>query len=431
MCLLFRSLRRVSVRSGSVFSRCRGTSKERILWRDGARMSGSACLWGLLCFCLALVPQVRVVQAWSGGSVVGGAFQDGERSYRQSSVAQSLQNSDRRGILLPEDAHSSRRSGLRATLAEHAAPLANPDSTVFLEPDDWRIRIRAAAVARGDQVLLGDIGEPLGQMSTDRWRALASQPLWPAPAEEGKPLQISRSRLSLALRQTLGKDVSGRCILPPSLVIQRGGLLFTEEALRDYVVRSLAPHLAAMPGQAELTDFRLPEYIFLSHSQQRVQLEVGKLAPGRVTLRFAVQEADGTVLRRVSGLASLVLWVTLPAAARPLNKGEHLNPEAVTFIRFNASQLRGVPWDGQGGPWQATRSLTTGEPILQSDLASQLMVRRGDVVKLIFKRGNVHMETHAEALGDGEPGGTVAVRNLQTKKQVYGIVRDGNTVIIR
>ena len=244
-------------------------------------------------------------------------------------------------------------------------------------------------------------------------------------------MQISRSRLSLALRQVLGKDVSGRCILPSSLVIQRGGLLFMEDALRDYVIRSLGPHLAAMPGQAELTDFRLPEYIFLSHSQQRVQLEVGKLSPGRVTLRFAVQEADGTVIRRISGLANLVLWVTLPAAARPLNKGENLSPDAVTFIRFNASQLRGVPWDGQGGPWQTSRSLTTGEPILQSDLASQLMVRRGDVVKLIFKRGNVYMETHAEALGDGEPGGTIAVRNLQTKKQVYGIVQDGNTVIIR
>lgn len=244
-------------------------------------------------------------------------------------------------------------------------------------------------------------------------------------------MQISRSRLSLALRQVLGKEVSGRCILPSSLVIQRGGLLFTEDDLRDYVIRSLGPHLAAMPGQAELTDFRLPEYIFLSHSQQRVQLEVGKLSPGRVTLRFAVQEADGTVIRRVSGLANLVLWVTLPAAARPLNKGENLSPDAVTFIRFNASQLRGVPWDGQGGPWQTTRSLTTGDPILQSDLASQLMVRRGDVVKLIFKRGNVQMETHAEALSDGEPGGTIAVRNLQTKKQVYGIVQDGNTVIIR
>lgn len=429
--MLLRSLRSVSVRHGGVFSRCCGTAGERILWRYGARLIGSAFLWALLCACLVMGPQARAALAWSSSSVVGGTFQDGERNYRQPSVAQSLQGGERRGILLPEDAHNPRKNKIRTALADNAVPLAKPDSTAVLEPEDWRIKVRNAAIARGDQVLLGDIGEPLGQMSPERWQALSTQPLWPAPAEEGKPMQISRSRLSLALRQVLGKEVSGRCILPSSLVIQRGGLLFTEDDLRDYVIRSLGPHLAAMPGQAELTDFRLPEYIFLSHSQQRVQLEVGKLSPGRVTLRFAVQEADGTVIRRVSGLANLVLWVTLPAAARPLNKGENLSPDAVTFIRFNASQLRGVPWDGQGGPWQTTRSLTTGDPILQSDLASQLMVRRGDVVKLIFKRGNVQMETHAEALSDGEPGGTIAVRNLQTKKQVYGIVQDGNTVIIR
>ena len=429
--MLLCSLWSVSVRPGTVSSQCRGTLEERLLWRRGARLLGSVFLWVLFCSCLTVLPQVHTALAWSSGSVVGGTFQDGERNYRQGSVAQSLQSGERRGILLPDDAHNPRKNRIRTALADNAVALAEPGSTAALAPEDWRIKIRNAAIARGDQVLLGDIGEPLGGMSPERWQSLASQPLWPAPEEEGKPMQISRSRLSLALRQVLGKDVSGRCILPSSLVIQRGGLLFMEDALRVYVIRSLGPHLAAMPGQAELTDFRLPEYIFLSHSQQRVQLEVGKLSPGRVTLRFAVQEADGTVIRRVSGLANLVLWVTLPAAARPLNKGENLSPDAVTFIRFNASQLRGVPWDGQGGPWQTSRSLTTGEPILQSDLASQLMVRRGDVVKLIFKRGNVHMETHAEALADGEPGGTIAVRNLQTKKQVYGIVQDGNTVIIR
>lgn len=420
------------VRPGNVASSSCRRAEERILWRRGRRAPECVLLWGILICFLAVLVQAPCALAWSSSSVVGGAFQDGERQYRQGSVAQSLQGrEERHSILLPEDAHTPRKNHIRSALADNALALAEPGTATVLEPEDWRIKIRDAAIARGEQVLLGDIGEPLGNMSSERWQALASQPLWPAPVEEGKPMQISRSRLSLALRQVLGRETSGRCILPSSLVIQRGGLLFVEDDLRNYVIRSLGPHLAAMPGQAELTDFRLPEYIFLSHSQQRVQLEVGKLTPGRVTLRFAVQEADGTVIRRVSGLANLVLWVTLPAAARPLNKGENLSPDAVTFIRFNASQLRGVPWDGQGGPWQTTRSLTTGDPILQSDLASQLMVRRGDVVKLIFNRGNVYMETHAEALDDGEPGGTIAVRNLQTKKQVYGIVKDGNTVIIR
>ena len=224
--------------------------------------------------------------------------------------------------------------------------------------------------------------------------------------------------------------MAGRCILPTSLSIQRGGLVFQEDDLRAYVVKSLTPQLAAMPGEAELNEFRLPDYIFLAHSRQRVQLEPGRLSPGRVSLRFAVEEADGTVLRRLAGTANLTLWVTVPAAVQAMNKGDALTAQSVTFLKVNASQLRSVPWDGRGGPWQLTRGLSAGEPILQSDLASQLMVRRGDVVNLIYARGNLRITTQAQALNDGEPGATIPVRNLQTKKQVYAIVRDGSTVEI-
>jgi len=100
-------------------------------------------------------------------------------------------------------------------------------------------------------------------------------------------------------------------------------------------------------------------------------------------------------------------------------------------MRVNAGQLRDLPWDGQGGPWQTVRALTTGEAILQSDLVSQNMVRRGDVLTLDYARGNVRMTTKVEALADGSPGDTIAVRNLQTKRQVYATVRDGGTVEIR
>ncbi len=99
-------------------------------------------------------------------------------------------------------------------------------------------------------------------------------------------------------------------------------------------------------------------------------------------------------------------------------------------MRINANQLRDLPWDGHGGPWQIVRSLNTGEPILQSDLASRLMVRRGGILTLIYSRGNLRMTTRAEALADGEPGATIPVRNLQTKKQIYATVKDGNTVEI-
>ena len=404
----------------------------QVIWamRDGQVLPLRALLAAALVCCLWATATVAAPQ----GGVPSATWQDNDRNHRRSpnQIVTQLRTPQAQAGQMPlaDDAQDQRAAKARNQLAAGEAPVAQDGQLNMLGPDDWRLKILSAAVTNSDMVLLGDIAVPLGQMGQDTWAQLRTQQLWPAPPEEGKPLQISHSRLSQALRQALGKDVAGRCILPSSLVIQRGGLVFHEEDLRSYVVKSLTPQLSAMPGQVELSDFRLPDYIFLAHAQQRVQLEPGKLSPGRVPLRFAVQEVDGNVLRRISGTVNLTLWITAPAASRPMNKGEALAAESVTFMKVNASQLRDLPWDGRGGPWQVNRALNTGEPILQSDLVSQLMVRRGDVVNLIYIKGNLRIATQAQALADGEPGATIAVRNLQTKKQVYAIVKDGSTVEI-
>lgn len=293
---------------------------------------------------------------------------------------------------------------------------------------DWRIKINSSAIAHGDVVLLREIAQPIGEIAN--WEELQATELWAAPPQEGKPLQINRSNLAQALNERLGRAVASHCILPTSLVIQKGGVLVREDDLRSYVVKSLTPLIRSMPGDVEFTDFHLPEYIFLAHEGQQVQLEQPRLAAGRVGIRFAILEADGKVLRRVSGSITLTQWVTVPAASRPLSKGEALTPDGVTFTRMNAKRLKETAWDGHGGPWKLLRSIPAGEPILQSDLATQMMVRRGDIVTLVFSRGNLILQTQAEALSDGEPGSTISVRNLQTKKQVFAVVRDSKTVEI-
>ena len=379
---------------------------------------------------LILTPASPVSAAPATGVTQGGVWQDTERNNRRSPSQIKNQISGPRVNNLPlaNDAQDQRAAKTKNAIAANAAPLASGADNM-LKDGDWRLKILPAAIATSDNVLLGDIALPIG-VDDALWEEVRLKELWPAPPEEGKPMQINRSKLSQALRQALGQEYASRCILPSSLAIQRGGVVFREDDLRNYVVKSLSPQLAAMPGDAELTDFKLPEYIFLAHSRQQVQLEPGKLAPGRLALRFAVREADGAVLRRVAGTAKLNLWITAPAAARPLNKGETLNPEAITFMRMSASQMKDVPWDGQGGPWQVARSISKGEPILQSDLVGKMTVRRGNVLTLVYSRGNVHMTIQAEALADGEPGATIPVRNLQTKKQVYATVKDGNTVVI-
>lgn len=318
--------------------------------------------------------------------------------------------------------------------AVQAAQPSGADSRVGVPPASiggdsgvWRLRIREAAAVQGDMVRLGDIADPLGGLSRASWEELAARPLWPAPPTPGKPLQINRQRLEAALKESLG-ELAASCILPSSLAVQRGGAAYLEPDLRALVVRALTPQINLLGGHGELTDFRLPAYAFTAHEGQSIELERGVVTPGRVGLRFAVKELDGSVKRRFTGSVFLNLWMDVPCAAVPLNRGDAVSPDRVTFRSENLAYIKGAVWDGRGGPWQVKRAIGVGEVILADDLSPLAAIHRGDRVTLLYRRGNVEMRTLAEALEEGSPGDTIAVRNISSKKQVYATVRDANTV---
>ena len=221
-------------------------------WGIQARHAG---LRGLPCVAVYLVavlvcwqlcgPGVVAVVAAPQGGVPTATWQDNDRNHRRSpnQIVTQLRTPQAQVGLTPHTqagqmplaagAQDQRAAKARNMLAAGEAPTAQDGQLNMLGAEDWRLKILSAAVTNSEMVLLGDIAIPLGQMSSDVWGQLRAQPLWPAPPEQGKPLQINHSRLAQALRQALGKEVAGRCILPGSLVIQRGGLVFHEEDLRS------------------------------------------------------------------------------------------------------------------------------------------------------------------------------------------------------
>lgn len=316
-------------------------------------------------------------------------------------------------------------------------PVASPGSAADSLMQDanpaaipWRIRLHEAAVIPGDMVLLGDIGQVFGTPPPGVWEQLAARPLWPAPPDPGKALQISRNKLEQALRQTLG-NVADLCVLPKSMALQRGGAVLREDDLRALVVKELTAELRNLDGEGELLDFRLPAYAFLSHDGQTLTLDPPLLAPGRVSLRFLVKEVDGRVLRRFTGTMMLNLWKQVPSPAKPVNRGEELSLDNITWLRMNMAYVRGDLWDGRGGPWQVQRAIAPDQPIYRNDLIPLWAIKKGTVVNLIYMRGNVQLATKAEALTDGGLGDSITVRNLQSEKQVFAIVQSADTVVVK
>jgi flagella basal body P-ring formation protein FlgA len=294
----------------------------------------------------------------------------------------------------------------------------------------WRIRFLEAAVVEGEMVRLGEVAVPVGDMPAGLWESFAAREIWPAPPEGGRAVNMTRPRLQEAVMRGM-KDLAPYCLFPGSMAVQRGGVLMNREAVQRFVEQELAPRLASLPGETMLKDFRLPHQIFLEHAGQEVALETPrKIEAGRISIRLVVREMDGSVRQKLTGTVFADCWAEVPCAGVTMNRDELLEHSSVTFKRMNLAALRGEPWDGRGGPWRLTRPVVLGQVIYQSDVAHIPTVRKGSTVTLIYEGKNVRLSVQAEALADGASGENIPVRNKQSRREVFGLIRDSQTVTV-
>jgi flagella basal body P-ring formation protein FlgA len=314
---------------------------------------------------------------------------------------------------------------LAALLPTAARPAAERFAS---EP--WRIRFLESAIVRGETVRLGEVAVPMGNMPPGLWEELAARELWPSPPEGGKAVNMTRPRLQEAVMRTM-QDLAPYCLFPGAMALQRGGALLGKEAVQRLVEEQVAPRLRVLPGEVLLKDFRLPQQIFLEHEGQEVAVELPKkLTAGRLSLRLLVREMDGTVKQKLTGSAFVDCWAEVPCATTIMNRDDLLDHNKITFRRVNLSTLRSEPWDGRGGPWRVARPLLPDQAIYASDLEHIPTVRKGSVVTLVYEGKTVRLTLQAEALADGSAGESILVRNAQSRKEVYGMVRDSSTVSV-
>ncbi len=296
----------------------------------------------------------------------------------------------------------------------------------------WRIRFVEAATVAGPDVFLGEIATPAGDIPADLWAKLSTRKLWASPAESGRPVNMTRPRLQQAAVEFLGPELARLCLYPPSMALQRGGKVLMPADIQAIAVKKLTRYVSALPGEASLQDFRLPPYIFMANAHQQLEVEPsGKMEAGRVSLRLNVVEVGGNITKRLTGTVFVDCWINVPCATAPMNKGEALEVDKVTFVRKNLASLREGVWDGQGGPWRLMRPVTLDQVIYQSDLSNIPTVAKGSKVNLVYRSSGVTLTVSAEAMSDGVPGETIPVRNTASRKQIYATVQDGNTVFIR
>ena len=117
---------------------------------------------------------------------------------------------------------------------------------------------------------------------------------------------------------------------------------------------------------------------------------------------------------------------------RGVAAGETLALDALATEQRDVSRVTGAALSdpAQAVGQVARRTLQAGSVLGAGDLAARRVVRRGDQVALVSRRGGVEVRVAGRALGDAGLDERVSVENLSSRRILQGRVGPGGDVLV-
>ena len=166
-------------------------------------------------------------------------------------------------------------------------------------------------------------------------------------------------------------------------------------------------------------------------------------------IQNAVPEFETPVPPDIQSDSSDTLVATLAASA---DDGKHVNPEharqksaavptrpiraghligtADVVASFVGVESAGLKIDKVIGK-AARRSLFPGQPITAADVGNVQVVKRNDIVELVYERGRLELRAEGRALAPGAIGDSIRVMNLESRIVVNGVVGSQSKVNVQ
>jgi flagella basal body P-ring formation protein FlgA len=146
------------------------------------------------------------------------------------------------------------------------------------------------------------------------------------------------------------------------------------------------------------------------------------LTPGRNLLTVAVRTGESS--QRLSLVAILHSYGRVAVPLTPVSRGQSLDPEAMRWQWVDLSQAAaGLVTDPDYlCDMQIVRDIEPGQVLSKRDLAPRPLVRRGEMIDLIMRRGGVEAVLRVECRQDGLMDQTISVRNTLNNSLVLARV---------
>ncbi len=300
---------------------------------------------------------------------------------------------------------------------------------VFLLPVAARlpaaeIQLRAAGQAQGTVVMLGDVADVL---TADRRQAeaLAAVELFPASAVgRSRILRIREIQEILAARQiNLGEHqfsgsnqvvvtVAAAAVEPVQRPVSPAAIKQAERLVTDAVLRYLKDHAGA--GESWNATVKVDERQVRAVLESRKISVRGGRAPWTGNQRFELtldsrnEPVTFTVEARIATLPPVVVAVAM------LPKGAIIRNTDVQLVAADANDSAGAALhsiDDVVGK-ETRRAISPGMPIPGELIRPQILVRRGELLRVLVRSAGIRIRTEALAKEDGGLGDLITVESI-------------------
>lgn len=204
----------------------------------------------------------------------------------------------------------------------------------------------------------------------------------------------------------------------------RAGATISPQALQQKAETWLRARLAGPGSRVEVRAEPLDRRLRLPSCPQAPQASMP--ARSRITSRVGVElrcpVAGGW---RIRIPVQVRLYRTVLVTTRPLQRGDGIRPGDVRGEERDVARLGYgyVEQLAQVAGRTLARPLGAGKVLAPGDLASRRAVRTGDHVQLVAELGGVQVRAGGVALGSGDVGARLRVRNDSSGQTVTAVVQ--------
>jgi flagella basal body P-ring formation protein FlgA len=248
----------------------------------------------------------------------------------------------------------------------------------------------------------------------------------------GRIHTVKGSRVRTLLAQAKPpRDLS--VLIPSEVNIRRASQRVTTSDISQAFREALAERMEAKGADYDLHSINAGRDLVIPAGRLESKVHfLGRARRGLVAARMEFW-VNGSLAakRRVTGKMDRFAKVVVAKSGLP--RKHVLEPEDVTVARLRLNDIHGaVTSNVEDVVGMRTRvPVVGGEALLLSRLERAPLIRRGDIVRMIYTSGRLKVTAKGRAEQTGYKDGNIKLINLASRREVYGKVLDSGTVLVK